>query len=76
MMTKDIVLNGIYENKQGQQRQIIAEGPQYVLYSSQMETDNIRYRVIRRSKLSKQTVGTEGNMTRSSFAAWAARRLQ
>ena len=75
MMAKNIVLNGIYENKQGQQRQVIAEGPQYVLCSSQRETDNIRYRVIQRSKNSKQAVGYEGNMTRSSFAAWATRRV-
>jgi len=71
MKKSDIVLGGIYANKQGQQRKVVAVGPQYKRMVGQVETDNLRYEVAKRSTFSRQSIGTQANETRASFAAWA-----
>ena len=74
MKKSEIVVGGIYNNGMGdkrhQARQVIAEGPEYVLYSGQEDTDCIRYRIVTHVRLDQ-----EGNMTRARFAAWAKRRV-
>lgn len=72
MKKSEIKLGGIYSNgKSGryyQEREIIGEGAEFVLYHGQEETDNIRYRVVNGKNGHAEK---EGNMTRSSFATWA-----
>lgn len=48
------------------EREVIGIGSDFKLYNGQEETDCLRYRVKRGPNL-----GGEGNMTRTSFAAWA-----
>lgn len=62
-----------YADMNGNVREVIAEGPQYVMHPHQVEKDNIRIQVIKVVKLSnsKMKVGEECNTTRKSFATWA-----
>lgn len=73
MKQSEIQVGKTYSNgKKGrfyQERKIIAEGPDYILYSGQENRDCIRFKVIIGSY--KLYPGVEGNMTRLSFAHWA-----
>lgn len=75
MKKSEIVLGGVYHNGKGNRyhevRKVIAEGPEYTLYSGQTETDNLRYEVV-----SIRRLGHQGNITRTSFAAWAKGRFK
>lgn len=70
MKKQQIQLGRQYTDDKGNVREVIAEGPQYHLYEQQMEDDNLRYRVIKRSR-GPNPAGTERNSTRAAFAAWA-----
>ncbi len=59
-----------YTDGKGNVRLVVAQGPQYTLYSSQSEKDNLRYKVIAK-KRGPHAVGEERNSTRASFANWA-----
>lgn len=59
-----------YTDNKGGIREVIAVGSEYVLYDSQTETDNLRYRLIEK-KRGPYPVGAECNSTRASFASWA-----
>lgn len=78
MKQSEIIVGGVYSNgKSGrfyQERKVIAEGPEYILYSGQENADCIRFRVIKSSY--KLYPGAEGNMTRQSFARWAKERIE
>lgn len=75
MKKKEIIVNGTYGNRNGRIRKVIAEGAQYNFNHGQMETDNIRYRVVNDGTKKNRTKGKEQNMTRASFASWAKERL-
>lgn len=70
MKKSEIKVGKTYHNgKQGRfysEREVVAEGPEYVLYRGQENMDCIRY--ITRKGVG---IGNSGNMTRASFAAWA-----
>ncbi len=70
MKKKDIEIGKYYTDNKGNVRLVIAVGREYVLYPSQAETDNLRYKIIKK-KLGPHPVGAECNSTRASFAAWA-----
>lgn len=59
-----------YTDGKGNVRLVVAAGPEYVLYPSQMERDNLRYRVVAK-KRGPHPIGAQRNSTRGSFAAWA-----
>ena len=73
MKKAEIVLGGKYENNAGTVREVIGVGPEFVLYRGQAETDNLRYRVIKKGR--RCTGPTEGNSTRGSFASWAKSKV-
>lgn len=59
-----------YTDGRGNVRHIIGSGPAFKLYSSQADTDCLRYR--QEAKVSgPNLLGHEYNSTRTSFAAWA-----
>jgi hypothetical protein len=70
MKKSDIKVGKKYTDNKGSVREVIAEGPEYVLYHHQAERDNLRYRLITKRRGPHMT-GTEHNSTRASFAAWA-----
>lgn len=49
-----------------QERQIIGQGDEYTLYTSQVGIDCFRYRVVK-----GRANTSEGNITRAAMAAWA-----
>lgn len=59
-----------YTDGKGNVREVVGVGPQFTLYNGQAETDNLRYRLVRKVR-GPFTVGAERNSTRASFAAWA-----
>ena len=70
-MKKSLIKTGHrYTDGRGNVREVIAEGPEYVLYPGQFETDNLRYRVVKKFK-GPYAVGSEHNSTRTSFGLWA-----
>ncbi|MGV2886029.1 hypothetical protein [Paenibacillus taichungensis] len=71
-MKKDEIQKGviIHNGKEGryyEEREVLDIGPQYVLYSGQMESDNARYRIVTGSRTRIQN---QGNITRVRLAAW------
>jgi len=64
-----------YTDNKGNVREVLAKGPEYLSYSGQAETDNLRYRVIAK-KLGQHPVGAERNSTCASFATWAKAEVQ
>lgn len=76
MKKSEIVVGGVYSNGKGRVRKVVAEGPEYVLYEGQAETDNLRYEVINDGTKKNKSAGEQGNITRTSFAAWAKEKLQ
>lgn len=70
MKKQDIHVGTTYSDGKGNVRLVIAEGPEYVLYPEQADTDCVRYRVMaRRGKVVQD--GSEISSTRGAFAAWA-----
>lgn len=70
MRKSDIRPGMAYADGKGNVRLVLVEGPQYVLYPEQVDTDCVRYRVVaRRGKLVVD--GQECSSTRGAFAAWA-----
>ena len=59
-----------YTDGKGSVREVLAVGPEYELYPSQEERDNLRYMVIAK-KRGPHPIGAERNCTRASFASWA-----
>jgi hypothetical protein len=74
MKKSEIEVGGTYTDGRGSTRLVIGDGPEYVLYSTQACTDNLRYRLLSK-KRGPLLVGGEYNSTRSSFAAWAKERV-
>lgn len=72
MKKTDIKVGNWYTDDKGGIREVIAEGPQFVLYSGQRETDNVQYKVIAKTH-GPHMVGDICNCTRVSFASWAKR---
>lgn len=70
MKKANIKVGGVYTDGKGGVRQVVAQGAQYVLYPTQVDQDNLRYRVVAK-KRGPLRVGEECNSTRASFAAWA-----
>jgi hypothetical protein len=70
MKKSEIEVGKFYSDRKGGVRLVIATGPEYVLYPGQAETDNLRYRLIKKKK-GPHTIGSELNSTRISFATWA-----
>ncbi|WP_049869577.1 hypothetical protein [Paenibacillus sp. D9] len=73
MKKTEIEVGKVYHNgKEGRwyiEREVLAAGPEYKSYPSQMETDCLQYRVVNKG-------GTKGawmaeNCTRASLAGWA-----
>lgn len=75
MKKAEIQVGCTYSNGKGRIRKVIAEGAEYVLYKGQYETDNIRYEVLHDGSKMNRSKGEQGNITRSSFAAWAKEKL-
>jgi len=75
MKKQQIQLGRRYTDDKGNVREVIAEGPQYRLYDHQAEEDNLRYRVVKRTR-GPNPVGTERNSTRAAFAAWARHEVE
>lgn len=73
MKKSEIILGGKYQNNAGTIREVLAVGPEHVLYQGQAETDNLRYRVTAKGRHFNGPV--EGNSTRASFAAWAKAKV-
>lgn len=70
-MKKSLIKTGHrYTDGRGNVREVIAEGPEYTLYPGQKETDNLRYRVVEKTT-GTSPVGSEHNLTRTSFGLWA-----
>jgi hypothetical protein len=70
MRKQQIQMGKKYTDGKGNVREVIAVGAKYTLYPSQMESDNLRYRVLKKWK-GPNMVGDERNSTRASFASWA-----
>jgi hypothetical protein len=70
MKRSEIKVGVAYTDGKGSIREVIAEGPQYTLYNSQEETDNLRYLLVCK-KRGPLTAGQEYNCTRAAFANWA-----
>lgn len=75
MKNSEIEIGSKYTDGKGNVRMVIAVGSEYVLNSSQLELDNLRYRILSK-KRGPYMVGSEHNSTRASFAAWAKRRCE
>lgn len=71
MRKSEIFIGKTYSNGKGRERKIVDFGPQYKLYDGQESTENLRYEVVKDGSKANATVGTQGNMTLASFAAWA-----
>ncbi len=75
MKKSEIKVGRRYRDNKHMVREVVAEGPQYVLYPSQDESDCLRFRVVAKPKHrfggGSLIVGREYNCTRASFAAWA-----
>ena len=70
MKTKEIEVGKRYTDGKGNVREVIAAGPDYVLYSGQGDRDCVRYRQV--AKVSgPNLLNSEHNTTRNSFASWA-----
>jgi len=71
MKKEEIEVGKTYHNgKTGrsyQERQIIGQGADFKLYSSQAENDCFRYRVVKGGRANI----SEGNITRVAMATWA-----
>lgn len=74
MKKSEIVVGGSYTDGKGSVRLILAEGPEYALIGSQMEQDNVRYRLMAKTR-GPFMCGSEHNCTRTSFAEWAKERV-
>jgi len=74
MKKTKIHVGGYYANMRGTVRHVVGKGPEFVLYDSQVNTDTLRYKIIKKS-LGPGSVGDERSSTTSSFAAWAIREL-
>lgn len=70
MRKADIKRCGVYTDGKGNTRQVLDMGPQYTLYPSQQETDNLQYRILTKKK-GPYTVGDIRNSTTAAFASWA-----
>jgi hypothetical protein len=68
----DIQVGHRYTDGKGQIREVVARGPQFVLFRGQQDTDCLRYRLVAQASRSYSTfkVGEEYNCTVRSFAAW------
>lgn len=70
-MRKQQIRVGVqYTDGKGNVREVIAVGPEYVLYPGQQGDDNLRYVVVKRFT-GPNRAGDKRNCTRASFAAWA-----
>lgn len=69
-MRKNEITLGKYTDGKGNIREVLDFGPQYVLYRTQQEQDNLRYKLLAK-KRGPHAVGTCHNSTRQSFANWA-----
>jgi hypothetical protein len=70
MKQSEIQVGKVYHNGKEKwhysERKVIDSGPHLLLYSSQENTDCLRYKVVQGYRL-----GEEGNITRRQFASWA-----
>jgi hypothetical protein len=73
MKIQEIKLNGIYTDGKGNVREIVSEG-EFKLYSSQKETDCLRYKLVKKFK-GPGTVNCYYNATRKHFAKWAQSKI-
>lgn len=79
MKRSDIVVGGVYNNGSTgikspgdyEERKIIAEGPRYITYTNQKDTDCICYEVV----LGKRK-GHTNVLTRKNFSTWAKERVR
>ena len=76
MKKSEVMVGGVYSNGKGRVRKVIAEGPEYVLYDGQTETDNLRYEIINDGSKKNRTAGEQGNITRTAFASWAKEKVE
>lgn len=70
MKKSEIHVGRFYTEGRGGLRQVLAEGPQYKMYPGVSDDDCLRYKAVRSSG-GPVAAGTEANITRVSFAAWA-----
>ncbi|MHA7967716.1 hypothetical protein ACX93W_26740 [Paenibacillus sp. CAU 1782] len=75
MKKSEIEVGGVYGNGKGRIRKVIAEGAEFVLYPGQGESDNLRFEVVNDGSKKNRTKGSQGNITRTAFAAWAKERI-
>lgn len=75
MKKSEIHVGRFYTEGRGGLRQVLAEGPQYKMYPGVVDDDCLRYKAVR-SAGGPIAAGTEGNITRVSFAAWAQSEVQ
>ena len=75
MRKSDIRVGQTYTDGKGNVRKVLAEGPQFVLWPSQTDTDAVQYRVVAK-KLGPWQVGHVRNVTRLGFATWAKEEVR
>ena len=71
MKKTEIHIGTIYSDGKGREREVLAMGPEYVLYEGQTCKENLRYRIIKDGSKKNASKGTERNMTVAAFAAWS-----
>ena len=76
MKKSDIAVGGVYSDGTARLRKVVAEGADLKVYAwSENAGDNVRYVVIHDGTKKNKTAGEQRNITRSSFALWAKRRV-
>lgn len=71
MKRSEIKVGHSYTSGNGRVRKVIAEGPEYKMYSGQMSSDNLRYEIVNDGTKKNSSAGTQHNMSARSFASWA-----
>jgi hypothetical protein len=75
MRKEDVIVGKTYTDGKGNVRKVLAAGPEFVLYPTQIEKDNLRYQITAK-KSGPYRFGDLRNSTRVSFANWAKEEVE
>ena len=75
MKKSEIKVGYSYSNGKGRVRKVIDIGPEYKLYSHQMDDECLCYEIVQDGTKKNLTAGKQCSMTVVSFAAWAKEKL-
>lgn len=71
MKKSEIRIGKSYSNGRGRVRKVVGVGPEYALYTGQLDGECLCYEIVQDGSKKNLAAGKRCNMTVSAFASWA-----